>query len=695
MIVNELISPNSIVVVGGSNDVEKPGGKVIKNLLDTGFAGKLFVVNPKETEVQGIVCNQNVDQLGNVDLAIIAIASKFVLETVDILSKRKNTRAFIILSAGFSEMGEEGKKLEEKVVSVINDVNGTLIGPNCIGVLTPDYAGTFAGPVPKLDPAGVDFVTSSGATAAFILENAINMGLRFSSLFSVGNCAQTGIEDILEYWDSTFGENSSKIKMIYVEQVANPEKFLFHCRSLINKGCRIAAVQAGTTDAGSRAVSSHTGALAGSDMAVDSLFKKAGIVRCYGREELVYVASIFTYKELTGDRLAIITHAGGPGVMLTDALSKGGLKVPQLNSSAAKELLTKLHHGASTANPIDIIATGGADHLGIVLDYVDNSFDEIDASVVIFGTTGLFDVSGVYDVLDEKIRTCRKPIYPVLPSIVLAKDAVKHFTDKGRAFFPDEVVFGEALSMIYKSWKNDSGYIPVQISLQDQSSNDKIWNMRNALLKKINVNNEGYLSPDDVRFLLQTIKIPIPAEVVVTDINDLSDAADRIGFPLVMKVVGHLHKSDIGGVKLGVMDEKEAISVGKELMSIDGVTGVLLQKMVQGNLELFVGVNREPGFGHLILCGLGGIFIEALKDFSYSLAPVPNNEAHVMISNLRTYPLIKGYRGKPGTDENIFADIIMKISDLCLALPEIQEMDINPLIADESSITAVDARIRI
>jgi len=403
MLNQQIIQPRSIVVVGGSNNVQKPGGKVLKNLIDKCFGGELLVVNPKEDEVQGIKSYTDVAQLPQVDLAILAIAAKFCPDTVKILAETKQTKAFIILSAGFGEESEAGKLLENKIVETVNAHNACLIGPNCIGVLTQHYAGVFTLPIPKLDNRGVDFISGSGATAVFIMEAGIPKGLTFSSVFSVGNSAQIGVEEVLEYLDNTFDESSSsKVKLLYIESIKKPQKLLKHASSLINKGCRIAAIKSGASEAGSRAASSHTGALAGSDVAVDALFRKAGIVRCYGREDLIAVASVFMHKPLIGKNIAVITHAGGPAVMLTDSLSKGGLHIPPIKGEMADELLSKLFAGSSVANPIDFLATGTAEQLGTIIDYCDQHFDTIDAMVVIFGSPGLVEIFDAYNVLNEK-----------------------------------------------------------------------------------------------------------------------------------------------------------------------------------------------------------------------------------------------------------------------------------------------------
>ncbi|HQB79175.1 MAG TPA: CoA-binding protein, partial [Tenuifilaceae bacterium] len=487
MINNQLLNPRSIVVVGGSDDIQKPGGKVLKNLIDHNFKGSLFVVNPKAETVQGLEAHKDVADLPEVDLAILAIAAKFCPATVETLAKQKNTRAFIILSAGFHEESEEGAKLEEQIVATINSVNGCLIGPNCIGVMNSNYAGVFTTPIPVLDPKGIDFISGSGATAVYIMETGIPNGLPFSSVYSVGNSAQMGVEDVLEYLDNSFDpENSSRVKLLYVESINKPEKLLKHASSLIRKGCKIAAIKSGGSEAGSRAASSHTGALASSDVAVEALFRKAGIVRCNGREELATVAAVFLHPELQGKRVAVITHAGGPAVMLTDALSNNKLEVPSITGPKAQELLSKLFAGSSVANPIDFLATGTAEQLGHIIDACENDFDNIDAMAVIFGSPGLFPVYDVYDLLDKKMGECKKPIYPILPSIINVKDEIAHFLAKGRVNFPDEVAFGNALAKIYHTPK------PVAQNIALPKVDEKA--IRNIIDNAPN----GYLTPEAV-----------------------------------------------------------------------------------------------------------------------------------------------------------------------------------------------------
>ncbi|MDP3352134.1 MAG: acetate--CoA ligase family protein, partial [Flavobacteriaceae bacterium] len=546
-----------------------------------------------------------------------------------------------------------------------------------------NYAGVFTTPIPKLDPKGVDLISGSGATAVFIIEAAMASGLTFSSIYSVGNSAQIGVEEIIEHLDVTYNSaTDSKVKLLYIESINNPQKLLKHASSLIQKGCKIAAIKAGSSDAGSRAASSHTGALANSDVAVDALFRKAGIVRCYGRMELINVASIFIHPELTGKRIAIITHAGGPAVMLTDALSKNGLEVPTIEGKKSEELLTKLFPGSSVANPIDFLATGTAEQLGEIIDYCENDFENIDAMAVIFGSPGLFKVFEVYDLLHQKMLSCKKPIFPILPSVVNVKEEIDSFLSKGRINFPDEVQFGEALSKVFFTAKPN-----LETSKLEKIAVDSIR-------KIIDNSVDGYLHPDKVQQILKAANIPVVQEKTVYSISEAIKEGENLKYPLVMKVVGPVHKSDVGGVVLNITNEVALAEAFESLMLIKDANGVLIQQMKKG-MELFIGAKREPGFGHMILCGMGGVFIEILKDTSVRLAPISEKDSLIMIEELKAFPILKGIRNQPGIDIKALAQYIRNISTLVSIAPEIAELDLNPLLGNSKEIIAVDARILI
>ncbi|HUW92431.1 MAG TPA: acetate--CoA ligase family protein [Bacteroidales bacterium] len=683
MINDKLLNPSTIAVIGGSDDISKTGGKVLKNLLGCSFKGKIFVVNPKKDSVQGVRAYADVSLLPQTDLAIMAIPARYCPEVVRTLAEEKGTGGFIILSAGFSEENLEGAAFEKEIVSIITGHGGTLIGPNCIGYLNSNYSGVFTEPIPSLTDKGVEFISGSGATAIYIMETAIANGLPFSSVWSVGNSAQIGVEDVLEHLDETFDpECSSKIKLLYVESITHPAKLLKHTASLIRKGCRIAAIKAGSSEAGSRAASSHTGAMASPDAAVEALFRKAGIVRCHSRTELAAVASLFTYPVLQGKKIAVVTHAGGPAVMLTDALSEGGLEVPRLGGEAAERLLQKLFAGSSVANPVDFLATGTAEQLGYIIDACDNDFDEVDAMAVIFGSPGLFPVDDVYDLLDNKINTCKKPIYPILPSVINVRREIASFTGKGNTMFPDEVLFGKALCKVFNTPEpadNRGGQTNIDVSV-----------IRSVIDKAGN----GYLSPDDVTRLLSASGISTVPEAVAYTTEDAEREASAMGFPVVMKVVGPVHKSDIGGVVLNVKKSETVHTEFTRMMKLPEVKGILVQKMISG-MELFCGAKREQKFGHMVMAGMGGIFIEVFKDVASALVPVSDAEAESMIRSLKSYKVIKGVRGGNAISEKEFIKVIVSVSALLEAAPEIFEMDINPLLASGNEIVAVDARIRI
>ena len=379
-------------------------------------------------------------------------------------------------------------------------------------------------------------------------------------------------------------------------------------------------------------------------------------MRCFSREELTTVASIFTLKEVKGKNCAIITHAGGPAVMLADALEKGRLNVPKLDGPLVAELKSKLYPGAAVGNPIDIIGTGTPEHLATAIDFCENCFEDIDLMMVIFGSPGLVKLYDTYEVLHKKMEECKKPIFPVLPSIVTA----------------------------------------VLNTPKPMSTDIQLYGVDVPEVRRIidRLPGSGYLNPEEVRTLLKAAQIPLVEEFTSTDRDELVAFAKRVKFPVVAKVVGPIHKSDMGGVALNIRSEEHLIFEYERMMRLPDVTAVMVQPMLKGQ-ELFLGAKYEDRFGHVVLCGLGGIFVEVLKDVSYGLSPLSYDETYSMIRSLRGYPIIKGTRGQRGVDEQQYADIIVRLSTLLRFASEIKEMDINPLVATERGLFAVDARIRI
>jgi len=399
-------------------------------------------------------------------------------------------------------------------------------------------------------------------------------------------------------------------------------------------------------------------------------------------EELTTVASVFMHKPLNGRNIAIVTHAGGPAVMLTDALSAGGMNIPKLETSDQEAILAMMNPGASAVNPIDMIATATVDQLDRVIEYADKKLPYIDGMSVIFGNNGLTDMTEVYELLHTKINECSKPLYPILPSISSSFRELENFMNKGNVNFPDEVVLGRALTRISNT------QLPAEESIFLEKVDVPL------IRKIIEEAPEGYLEPEPIQKLLAAANIPLVKEGVATTLDEITELAEKTGYPVALKVVGPVHKSDVGGVTLNIKSKKHLEAEFNRMKEITDVTAVMVQEMLSGT-ELFIGAKYEPRFGHIILCGLGGIFVEVLGDVSSGLAPLTFNEAYSMIKSLRAYRIIKGTRGKTGINEDRFAEIIVRLSSLLRFATEIKEMDLNPLIGSHKGITAVDARIRI
>ncbi len=679
----KLINPRSIAVIGGSDNTESIGGSVLKNLIDEQYTGALFVVNPKKDKVQEQICLKKVSDLPQIDLAIIAIPAFDILEVVKELLETKETKAFIVFAAGFAELDEQGLLMQHKLTSLISDAGASLLGPNNIGLINENYAGIFTKPIPKITKNGVDFISASGATAVFTIEVAQQMGLTFSSLYSVGNSAQIGVEEVLEHLDHTYiNGTSSPVKMLYIEGVKNPKKLLKHSLSLGRKGCSILALKSGNTEKGKAAAASHTGAMVNSNDFIEALLKKAGIIRCHSRHELVTCAALLQITKRRPSNFAIITHAGGPAVILTDTLSSHGIKVPDLNNAHRKNLEQMLHPGAATKNPIDILATGNAKQLDEVISYCEKEIDEIDGIIIIFGSPGLGQIRDAFEVIHKKSKECRKSIYPVLPSVINAQEAIQDFISKGNRAFNDEYQLGSCLGKIIHSKAINNPEVPVS-----DANEPKIKELIHSF-------EDGFLNPSQVYELLTTAHIKMAKQVLVKTESDLLEAARSLTYPVVQKVVGPLHKSDQQGVITSVLNITELMHNFRKLIKQKGVKAVLIQEMISGK-EVCIGSKYEAGFPPLILCGAGGIYIEALNDMSTGLVPIDLKEARNMVDDLRINTILKGIRGEPKCNLESFYKAIENVSNLLSNAPEIVELDINPLMISEKDIIAVDARVRI
>jgi acetyltransferase len=678
-----LFLPRSIAVIGASGDPLKPGGRVFKTIFDHGYRGILRPVNPKAAEIMGVpVCPSIAALPETPDLAIVAIPAAMVLAAVTELADR-GTGATIVLTSGFGEKDAAGKAVEAKMKAVADGAGMALIGPNCSGFLTAGYKGKFAGIVPKLPGGAVDFISGSGATVDYVMECAEVRGLSFGTVLNLGNSAQLGVEDLLQLYDENYGPEQARILLLYMEAVKKPGLLLRHARSLAKKGCILVGIKSGATSAGSRAAASHTGAMASSDTAVQALFDKAGIIRVSGRQTLVDVACVLQAAggRPLGKRVAIVTDAGGPWVMLTDELTRCDLQLPPLSESSRAELAKILPPESSIVNPIDALPSRTAEQIAAIVKVLaEHELGNLDAIAVLTGDSGLSDNGAIYRAIGLAMDQSPIPVLPMLSSLTSCRDKIDTFTQGGHVFFPDEVALGQALGIV-------ANQAP---AAEDDSCQPSGYDR--LAIQQILAGSCGVLSPDAVRRILIAAGFTVPEQFEVVRKEHVVGACRRLGFPLAMKVIGPLHKTDVGGVRLGIVSETEALAAWAALMAIPEACGVLLQPMI-GGLEVILGASREADFGHLVMFGLGGIHTEVLKDVRFSLAPLGNSEARRMIDTIHGRALLDGVRGGPGMDTALLADLLVRLGRLVADFPEIGEIDVNPVKGSGDRLLAVDARI--
>ncbi|MBU1171986.1 MAG: acetate--CoA ligase family protein [Proteobacteria bacterium] len=678
----KLFSPESIAVIGASNDLLKPGGRVTKNIKENGYTGLLWAVNPKADSVLGLPTYPTIEALPkSPDLAILAIPSKFVLPALEELANRK-TGAVIVLTSGFGEKDEAGKKVEHNMLKIANGAGMTLIGPNCSGFLTHAYKGKFAGIIPTLPGQAVDFISGSGATVDYVMERASTRGLSFGTVLNLGNSLQMGVEDLLAVHDENYGPDSASILMVYMEAVNKPAKLLRHARSLVSKGCVLVGIKSGATAAGEKAAASHTGAMATNDTAVQALFEKSGIIRVQGRGDLINVACVLAAAKgrIAGKRICIVTDAGGPGVMLSDELNRQGLELPQLQEQTRAELSKILPPESSTLNPIDALPSRSAEQIKEIIRVL-RTFegDHIDVITVLLGDSGLSDNAPIYREISKVMQTGPIPVIPMFSSVVSSRLKIADFIDEGNVFFPDEVELGQALGKVIN-------WVPPETCCSIPEGYD------HALVAEALEGHEGILDPEVVSQVLRAAGFRISDQTEVFEEQHLRETCRKMGYPLVMKVIGPLHKTDVGGVKLDITDDDMALAAWNDLLGIDGAKGVLLQPVIRGQ-EVILGACREGDFGHLVMFGLGGIYAEVLKDVTFALAPLSRNESLKMIRGIQSYPVLNGFRGEVGMNMDVLADTIQRLGRLVSDFGQIREIDLNPIKGFDSDLFVVDARI--
>ncbi|MBI9043119.1 MAG: acetate--CoA ligase family protein [Anaerolineaceae bacterium] len=676
----KLLSPNSIAIIGASNDLSKPGGLVLNNILSKGFAGKLLAVNPKSTPIQGLQAYPSIKALPfTPDLALIAVPARYVRQSLEELV-HKGTRVVIVLSAGFGELGEEGKREEQILAEIADQHNMLLLGPNCLGAMTYTHASKFDGILPEMTQGGIDFLSGSGAMIDYLAEQAIRRGLPFGSFLTVGNSAQTGVTDLLTLFNQSEQTNHSQLKLIYLESLKKPQEFLTSARNLVKKGHLLAGIKSGTTQAGSRAAASHTGAMATNDIAVKALFDKAGVIRVPSRLELIDVACVIDCAKgnLDGRRVCVVTDAGGPGVMLADELNRQGFDVPLLREQTQARLTEVLPPGAGVSNPIDCMPNRNGEMIGKVFDILaEDECDTIDYILFMIGDSRLADNWEIFQAVIRAMDVGKIPILPSFCSAISSQEGLTKFRETGKSYFEDEVSMARALSRVVNRTHLTE---PVK----------EITGYDHKKIETVLLGLSGALSPTKARQVLEAAGLRFPQQVELSEKDALKNIA--FPFPWAMKVNGPLHKTDVGGVRVNITDLNTAQAVWEELMHIKDATGCLIQRMVSGP-EVLIGANREDGFGHLVGFGLGGIYTEALKDVSFALAPLSAKEAENMVHSIRALPLIEGFRSEPGIDLEYLQEWLIRISLLVTDFPQIRELDLNPAKGIAKDVFIVDARI--
>ncbi len=694
-----LFFPRSIAVIGASNDPNSIGGKLFNNILKEGFTGPLYPVNPSSKVVRSVKAYSTVGEIPDeIDLAFIVVPQRFVLDVARQCGEA-GVRGVVVISAGFSEVGGEGIDREQELLEVVRSHGMRMVGPNCMGLLNTAGSvrlnGTFA---PIFPPAGnVAMSSQSGALGIAILDYAVSNSIGISQFVSVGNKADVAGNDLILAWED---DPETDVITLYVESFGHPARFARIARR-VGRSKPIVAVKSGRTKAGSRAASSHTGALASSDEAVTALFRQAGVIRVDTIEELFDTASLLANQPIPGGRrVGVVTNAGGPGILAADALESWGLGLPRLSDELREKIGAVLPAEASTTNPVDLIASGGPaefEHAaGLMLES-----GEVDAVMVIYVPTSPEGAADVAAAL-RRVQDGYRGEVSLLSVFMQAEGASEYLQGKGgsRAIptytFPEAAAHALARAARYGEWKQrDPGH---ELRLGKKVA----AKMRRVIDEALSTTDRsgGWMEPDAVDQLLVLAGLRTPSSFVATNRPEAVERASQIEGPVVLKVLSEeaLHKSDVGGVVLGVEGADEVGAAFDSVTSVvDQADGVLVQEFVEGGHEVLIGVAQDPNFGPMVVFGLGGVLVELMKDVAFRLHPLTDRDAHEMIRDTRSHKLLEGYRNSPEGDIAALEDALLRISALVEVVPEIQEMDLNPVKVLEpgSGVCVVDARIRI
>jgi len=680
--------PRVVAVVGANRERGKIGSEILHNLSAGGFTGTIVPVHPTAPTIGGFTAYPRViDIPGSVDLAMVVVPASQVLAAVDDCIS-KHVPAICVISAGFSECDAEGRAREAVLMDRVREAGCRLIGPNCMGLLNTAPGvrlnATFS---PVYPPAGtVAMSTQSGALGLAILDYAKRLDIGISSFVSVGNKADVSGNDLIQYWAD---DPRTSVILLYLESFGNPKKFSEIARR-VARTKPIVAVKSGRSTAGSRAAASHTGALASSDTVVDALFRQAGVIRTQRLEELFDVAALLSHQPVPrGGRVAILTNAGGPGILAADACEANGLELPSLGDATRAELRSFLPAAASVGNPVDMLASAPADHYQRALAVILRD-DRVDSVIAIFIPPLVTEPSAVASAIAEGARGVEGK--PVLGVFMRAEGAPAALAPIPSYAFPEPAALALAKVTAYGQWRQR----PVDpLPVVDGFDRDRVRQIVEGVLGR----GGGWATADEAVGLLSAAGIESAASRIAASAAEALEAAAAVGYPVALKALGPtlLHKTERRAVSLNLVDDAGLRAAYADFATRfgDEMTAVLVQRMVPKGVEMIVGAVQDPLFGPLIACGTGGVLVDVLADTAFRLHPLTTSDTRDMLGELRGARLLRGYRGAPPADEAALRDVLLRISQLVTAAPEIQELDLNPVVVLSSGACVADVRLRI
>ncbi len=690
-----LFAPKSIAVIGASNRQGSVGKAVFTNILLNEYAGTVYPVNPKDHSISGVRSYPTVQDLPeSVDVAVVVVPAAVVPAVTEECGK-KGVKGLIIISAGFKEVGQDGAALERQVISLAQKYSMRMVGPNCLGTINTDpevrLNASFASQMPL--EGSIAFASQSGALGEAVIDYATGEGIGFSKFVSLGNKADVNENDVLEYLRT---DPKTKVILLYLEDIVDGRKFV-DTVSKVTEEKPIIAVKAGVSPEGAKAASSHTGALAGSDEAYNAILKQSGVLRVESIIDLFDYARAFAKQPLPrGNRVAIITNGGGPGIMATDASVRYGLQISQFSEATKVKLRAGLPKEASVNNPIDLIGDAQSDRYELALQVLED--ESVDCGLVLLTPQAMVDLKKVAETIASVGPRAGKTLLAsilgltdITPAVdVLESHNIPHYT------FPESAVRALAAMAEYQRWVTRPRTQIKHFKIDIRRAQEVIANAKHAGLTN--------LPQDDALTILSAYGLPVIKTETASSKPEAIASAKRIGYPVAMKIISPdvVHKIDIGGVKLDLNSDQETSEAYDEILKNvktrvpnARIEGVLLQEYITGGTETIIGIHRDPKFGPLLMFGLGGIYVEAYRDVSFRLAPIRELSADNMITQIRGSKILQGFRGQPPADTKAIAECIERLSQLSIELPDVAELDVNPLVAFASGCKALDARIII